>query len=154
MNKVVTTALLAVIVCIACNSQRSNTQPGTTEPIRVVADTTHPLEGKKWVLKQLNGHEVIDSAAEKKPIFLQFKLSEMKINGFGGCNGYGGNFELKAGNRIQFDRVISTMIACENLQTENELFRVLESVDNYYADGSKLQLNKAKMAPLAVFEAE
>ena len=98
--------------------------------------------------------EISRSSADKKPIYLEFNDAAKTMNGFGGCNGYGGNYELKEGNRIQFSQVVSTMMACEKTETENQLFKVYETADNYFCDGKKLQLNKAKMAPLAVFEAE
>lgn len=44
------------------------------------------------------------------------------------------------------------MMACPNMNIEQELFRILEMVDNYSFNGTTLQLNKARMAPLAKFE--
>jgi len=126
------------------------------EPVAASTDTTNILIGKKWILKELNGVPIVDTstAADKKLIFLEFKDTAKTINGFGGCNGYGRNYELKEGNHILFSQVISTMMACDKMETENQLFKVYETADNYFCDGKKLQLNKAKMAPLAVFEAE
>jgi heat shock protein HslJ len=152
---------LAIICCIAffilaCNSQKQTTDPAATDAIQEKTDTANLLTGKKWILKELNGVPITDTSSnpDNKPIFLEFKDSAKTINGFGGCNGYGGNYELKEGNRIQFSQVVSTMMACENTETEVKLFKVYETADNYFCDGKKLQLNKAKMAPLAVFEAK
>ena len=46
------------------------------------------------------------------------------------------------------------MMACLNMEIENELKRALEMADNYSltADGKYLSLNRARMAPLARFE--
>ena len=152
---------LAIICCItlfilACNSQKQSTDPTVTDVIQGKTDTANLLTGKKWILKELNGVTITDTSSnpDHKPIFLEFKDSAKTINGFGGCNGYGGNYELTEGNRIQFSQVVSTMMACENTETEVKLFKVYETADNYFCDGKKLQLNKAKMAPLAVFEAK
>ena len=64
----------------------------------------------------------------------------------------GGEYELKEGNRIQFSKVMSTMMACADMQTEQELAAVLEKADNFSQNGNTMSLNKAKMAPLARFE--
>ena len=151
--------LLAILVSgailAACHSQK-NAQPGAVNNKTITADTSHPLTGKKWFLKELYGKPVADTTAsgEKKPIYLEFQPNLVRMNGFGGCNGFGGNYELKGGNRITFSKVISTMMACERLETENQLFKIFETADSYALVDNTLQLNRAKMAPLAIFEAE
>ncbi len=39
------------------------------------------------------------------------------------------------------------------MTVESEIVKVLNTADNYFLDGEKLVLQKAKMAPLARFEA-
>ena len=144
------------ILILACNSQKTSNSTPESPAVSSTVVTSNLLTGKKWILKELNGTPITDtsSSADKKPIYLEFNDTAKTMNGFGGCNGYGGKYELKEGNRIQFSQVVSTMMACEKTETENQLFKVYETADNYFCDGKKLQLNKAKMAPLAVFEAE
>jgi len=43
------------------------------------------------------------------------------------------------------------MIACPDPGTENEIFNVLKTADNYYVKGDTLSLNKARMATMAKF---
>ena len=43
------------------------------------------------------------------------------------------------------------MIACSDLDTENELFNVLKTTDNYYVKGDTLSFNKVRMATMAKF---
>ena len=43
------------------------------------------------------------------------------------------------------------MIACPDLETENELFKVLNTADNYYVKEDTLSLSKAGMATMAKF---
>ncbi|MFN3640898.1 MAG: META domain-containing protein, partial [Flavobacterium sp.] len=63
-------------------------------------------------------------------------------------------YELKEDAlRIKFSKVASTMMACDDMDTEQEFAKVLETVDNYSLADGKLSLNKARMAPLARFEA-
>jgi heat shock protein HslJ len=46
------------------------------------------------------------------------------------------------------------MMACPDMKTEQILAEVLKTVDNYSLSGQRMTLNKARMAPLAVFQAE
>jgi len=55
--------------------------------------------------------------------------------------------------QIKFSKGASTMMACSDIQTEQEFSKVLEMVDNYSLNGKIMTLNKARMAPLAKFEA-
>jgi heat shock protein HslJ len=59
-------------------------------------------------------------------------------------------------NKIKFSKISATMMACMDAsvrETESQFFKVLEMADNYYVTGDTLQLNRARMAPLAKFEA-
>ena len=47
---------------------------------------------------------------------------------------------------------MSTLMACENMEVETELAKVLEQADNYTIEGDILSLNKARVAPLARFK--
>lgn len=44
------------------------------------------------------------------------------------------------------------MMACPDMQTEQEFSKVLEMEDYYSLNGKIMTLNKARMAPLAKFE--
>ncbi|MBK9357677.1 MAG: copper resistance protein NlpE N-terminal domain-containing protein [Bacteroidales bacterium] len=108
--------------------------------------------GKKWKLIELHGKPVENTAGSGKEYFILLDQKENRISGYAGCNSFFGSCELKEGNRITFSKIGSTMMACPNMATEQELFKVLETVDNFTTDGKSLQLNKARMAPMARFE--
>ncbi|MDY0344057.1 MAG: copper resistance protein NlpE N-terminal domain-containing protein [Lentimicrobium sp.] len=112
--------------------------------------TDAALTGKRWKLIEINGAPVKDNGQEE-PVFIEFQKEENKVNGFAGCNHYFGNYELKEGNRITFSKIASTMMACPDLDREQELFKIFETADNYTIYGNELTLNKARMAPLAKF---
>lgn len=44
-------------------------------------------------------------------------------------------------------------MACIDMEVENQFMAVLEKANNYSLNGNTMTLNKAKMAPLAIFEA-
>ncbi|GAB1404613.1 MAG: copper resistance protein NlpE N-terminal domain-containing protein [Lentimicrobiaceae bacterium] len=110
------------------------------------------LTDKRWKLTEINGMPIKDENQEES-IYIEFKSGENKVNGFGGCNYYFGDYELKEGSRITFSKVASTMMACPDLSIEQALFKILQDADNYTIYNNELNLNKARMAPLAKFKA-
>jgi copper homeostasis protein (lipoprotein) len=106
------------------------------------------IREKYWKLVELNGKPV--KGGQKEPHLI---LKGDRVTGNGGCNGFGGSYELDESTlRISFSQVAATQMACMDAEYESEFFRVLGMVDNYSTDGKTLSLNKARMAPLARFE--
>ncbi len=113
---------------------------------------TGGLVGTYWKLVELRGQPV--PALPRAP-WLLLETEDMRASGFGGCNGFGGTYTLdEAALRVRFGQMISTMKACpEGMDVERGLSDVLEQVDNYSLSDTHLSLNRARMAPLARFEA-
>ena len=111
-----------------------------------------PLFGTKWKLTELNGKPVADKINGKEP-FLELQEVDKRYAASGGCNGIGGQFTFSKNGRIQFSQGMSTMMACENMEVETQLKNALIATDNYTINGNTLSLNKARMAPLARFQA-
>jgi heat shock protein HslJ len=106
-----------------------------------------------WKLTELMGQAIPALKEGQKEVHIILKKQDTRITGFAGCNRINGGYELKEGNRIKFTGLISTLMACADMKTEQELLKLLPQVDNYSLNGDKLTLNKARMAPLARFEA-
>lgn len=108
---------------------------------------------KYWKLVELNGQPVAKTDDMRKEPHMILHTAGKRINANGGCNSMMGTYELLPGNRIRFTKMAGTLMACPNMEIEDQLRKVLEMADNYNLDGDKLVLNKARMAPLARFEA-
>jgi heat shock protein HslJ len=108
--------------------------------------------GKHWKLVELRGKPV--PKLGKEPYFI-LQAKDNRITGFGGCNGFSGTYTLDTvKSRIHFSQLISTMMACTpGMDVERAFTDVLAQADNYSLDGDRLSLNRARMAPLARFEA-
>lgn len=120
-----------------------------TSPTDEVRD--NQLEFKKWKLVELNGVKVTNS--KDKPMFIQFN-KDNRYTAFTGCNNMMGSYEIKEDvMRIKFTKGASTMMACPDMTIEQEFAEMLEKVDNYSLNGNNLSFNRARMAPLARFEA-
>lgn len=111
-----------------------------------------PILEKYWKLVEINGKPVTPSDEMNREAFMILAMDN-KVTGNSSCNSFMGSYELLEGNRITFSQIASTMMACMNMDIEKQLFEVLERADNYTLNNDTLMLNKARMAPLAVFEA-
>lgn len=108
--------------------------------------------GVRWKLVELLGQPVPPNASGKSP-FILLSAEGNRITGFGGCNAISGAFVLKVGNRLRFSDMASTLMACPDMETEQRFFEILAQTDNFACNGQTLFLHKARMAPLARFEA-
>jgi copper homeostasis protein (lipoprotein) len=119
------------------------------------AEPVTPLTGTRWVLDEIMGQPVVQRGDEQAPWFI-LSQEENRIHGFAGCNTFNGTYELQEGGRISFSQIGATKMACLNRDVDYEtlVFEVLEKADSYNHRGDMLTLNRAQMAPLAVWRAE
>lgn len=108
---------------------------------------------KYWKITELYGKKVTMSAGMKKEPHMILRAENNRINVTGGCNTFMGTYELKPDNQISFGKLAGTLMACPDMETERLFMQAIGEADNYYVDENNLVLNKAKMAPLARFEA-
>ncbi|WP_347219653.1 META domain-containing protein [Chryseobacterium sp.] len=134
-------ALFLAVFLVSCQTQTA--QKPTTD-----------ITGKKWKLTELNGKPIALKEPKNNPYF-KLDMNGMRYEGHAGCNGLGGTFEIKQDvMRIKFNQGMSTMMACEDLDIENQFTKAILAADNYSVNGNTLTLNKARMAPLAKFVLE
>ena len=143
-------AFLALTMFIAgCKS----TQKIPVVPIQPIPIAAPELQETYCNLTELLSKPVVMSGKINKEIYIILKKEGNRILGFSSCNTIFGQYELKEGNRITFSGMISTKMACPDLATESEFNNMLCIIDNYIINGSIMTLNKARMAPIARFEA-
>lgn len=119
-----------------------------------VANTNLPITETRWILRELMGKAVTPNADKNKPFFIKLKASDNRIVAFAGCNSITGPYEITENNRLKFGNLMSTMMACENMETEVTLSKVLEETNSYVTSGKRLQLLSGSAKPLAMFVAE
>ena len=111
-----------------------------------------PVENVKWKLIEIIGQEYTNSNDPQKMVYFILDNEGNTIHGNGGCNIFNGSYELKNTTGIKFEKMISTMRACPDMEVEVKLLDILNRVDNYTIKDGVLNFNKAKMATLARFE--
>ncbi|WP_419868602.1 META domain-containing protein [Chryseobacterium sp. CT-SW4] len=115
----------------------------------VSKQSSNDITGKTWKLIEVRGQAV---ASQSNTPYFSLDKAEKRYTGHGGCNGISGTFEISPDvNRIKFNQGISTMIACNDLETEKLFTDAILHADNYSLKGDTLSLNKARMATLAKF---
>lgn len=134
-------ALFLIIITTSCMSKSG-----------APSQSPNDITEKTWRLVELNGKPIALKNPKSNPHF-SLNMKEMRYEGNGSCNGIGGTFEIKPEiMHIKFNQGMSTMMACDDLDTEQLFVKALLAADNYTVSGTTLSLNKARMAPLAKFE--
>lgn len=107
---------------------------------------------KYWKLVELNGKPV--PRLEREPS-MTLRGEAARVTGYSGCNNFVGTYTLDEPLlRIRFNQIAVTERACVvGGDTEAAFLEVLRNADNFSQQGDRLSLNRARMAPLARFEA-
>ena len=113
----ITLILVLGLMFSACGSSGSNTEDG-------------PLEGTEWILYEMNGVKFLPAEGNNVT---------MRFDGKAPCNTYGSPF-IKSPGKLYFGGIFSTELACEELKTEQDYFKLLSKVFNYRISGNKLYL--------------
>ncbi len=89
----------------------------------------------KWRLVSLNDHPVNKKASLPD---LEIRLSEMRINGYSGCNNYSGTIQQLTQDSIRFGPIMSTKKACLNDNVEPEYYEAVNSVATYIVEEGRI----------------
>ncbi len=93
-----------------------------------------------WVCTEVGGVAV--KSVKNHPMTLSFRDSNSTVAGFGGCNSFGGHYDLN-GDTLRFSKIFSTMKACIGGQDlEGKLFRNFDELNNYVIAGDTLYLKQ------------
>jgi len=111
------------------------------------------LEGTRWTLVELGDRRIKLSPESKRKPYLLLGRTGRKASGFGGCNNFHGSYEVKAGDRIRFSNLASTLMSCPSMNVERDFLKALELADSYTVKGNTLKLYKARLGELATLKA-
>jgi heat shock protein HslJ len=131
---------------------RDGTDIGSSTGNYVLLKQGDGIAEKYWKLVEVNGRPV--PRLDREPQ-MTLRTDGNRVTGFGGCNHFTGSYRLDAAVlRIRFEQIAATMRAClTGMDTEAAFLAALRGADNYSLNGDVLSLNRARMAPLARFEA-
>jgi heat shock protein HslJ len=141
--------LVVALSVSACGVEQEQANRITSE--KSTSNETAGITNQHWKLVELYGNPI--KFPESATVAFIFMNSDGTASGNLGCNSFTGSFTLREGNRIAFSQLVNTQKMCLDMSIETEMIRVLQSADNYNLNGKRLILNRARMAPLARFEA-
>jgi heat shock protein HslJ len=119
----------------------------------ILSKSGSEITEKYWKLVELMGKEVVRDERMQKDPHIIFRTQDNRVNGYAGCNSFSGSYEVQGGYRLRISSVAMTQMACLDMTIETEFVRVLNTADSYLVKGDTLFLYRARMAPLARFEA-
>jgi heat shock protein HslJ len=130
----------AILSVTACKTSKTS----TSLPIDMLTTTN-------WQVTEINGKPInIADFGNGAPTAMF--TTDHKVTGKGGCNGYGGSYNLNEEGGINISEVFSTKMYCENAKGENGYLQALETVNTAKVEKDKLTLMKGVDAVL-VFKA-
>jgi heat shock protein HslJ len=100
------------------------------------------LEDTTWVLESYGAQGNMKAVLADTEVTVMFNSADGQVTGSGGCNGYGGSYEL-TGNKLSVpEPLISTMMSCgdEKDRQEQQFYMALQSAESYQIDGGKLTI--------------
>jgi len=142
-------------VVLEVNGQRYEVRTDQTgSVIRVASPQGFPtgLENTSWNLFSFGSPGAEQPLVEGSAITLM--LAGGQAVGSGGCNSYGGSYEVNE-NNITFREVTRTERACADqrvTEQEQRYFQALESASEYRVEGDQLQITYDNGNGLMIFE--
>lgn len=90
------------------------------------------LEGA-WFIREVGGMSVPDSL-DNQP-FIEFNMAEKRLHGNAGCNIINGTLQVDEAEAasISFPQVITTMMACPDMEVEDRILKALDEVRSFGA---------------------
>ncbi len=92
--------------------------------------------------KQANTHEPLIGEWKSTTLSATLRFDQGRVSGSDGCNRYGSEYTANGDNLVISDKMMSTMMACENDRMKSaDLFRQsLMATKRYRSDGKTLTL--------------
>ncbi len=95
----------------------------------------------KWKLESFGKAGSEASIVQGSTVTLEFN-ADGQVTGSGGCNSYGGKYEIQ-GSTIKITEVVSTLMACADEavnKQEAQYFKALESASGFEVSADKLTI--------------
>lgn len=101
-----------------------------------IAGFGDPLNETSWELAS------VDGAAAVTDVKVTAVFKDGQVSGTGGCNSYGGKYEV-SGDRIQISEIVSTLMACSGegvMDQEASFLGNLEKAESFKLSEGKLEI--------------
>lgn len=93
----------------------------------------------KWEIIGMDGDEI----RADRPVYIDLS-EDQKVSGFAGCNRVMGSYEISSGNKVQFENLATTRMACPNLDLENKILKLLDSANHFKIENETAYLSRGE----------
>ena len=153
--KIIQFLILSMLV-VACNSNPNSSEKSENQDSEQSIDKgqilNSQIEGKKWLLIELVGMQY--EVSDNDTAYFTLDSEKQSIYGRLGCNNFFGNYKIEENQKISFSELGTTMMACPDMTTENQMQDILPEVDNFTVKDGVLSLKWGKDKTLASFKLE
>ncbi len=101
--------------------------------------TTEMIPEGDWRITAVNGQPLPDSVNDNRP-FLSFNHAEKRVHGNSGCNIVNGSYSQEKPGQLKFGLLMSTMMACPDMETERTILAAMELVASFAPAGKGYEL--------------
>lgn len=108
------------------------------------------LENTYWSLYEMDG-KLVETPATEREVYIKLLGKKTQLEGYAGCNIITGNYELTK-ESLTFEAT-ATLRMCDDMTTENYMFKALNNTNRYELNGEHLLLFNGTYL-LAIFEAK
>lgn len=113
----------------------------------------YALLNKKWRIFEMYGKPFKPETTSKKEGYITFDEDENRVIASAGCNTMSGDFNILPKNKLEFGVFMSTAMACENMQDEGKLGKILSETKKFNVNNDELTLinkNQETIAKLKI----
>lgn len=89
------------------------------------------LKATRWKLVNIEQDRKLTPMVKRANAWIQFNTDSNTVTGFGGCNSFGGNAEVKEGE-IGFGQMLATLKACPGDSIERKLLETMAGQSQFY----------------------
>ncbi len=133
------------LLCLGAMLSACENKPAPPKETPMPADII-TLETAVWQLTEILVDPVPLQVPDSLPISVKFV--EGRLEGHGGCNGFGGNYKAD-GNKLAVSGIVRTEMFCEGAsEWEEQFLQRLEKSHTYKIDGERLEILSGDMGGL------
>ena len=100
------------------------------------------LEDTTWQLQSYGEAGNLHATLEDTEVTAEFSSKDKTVKGSGGCNSYGGGYELDGNTLTLPGPIVSTEMACDGpiMNQEAEYLSILQSAGSFSIDGDQMTI--------------
>ena len=122
--------IFITVIAFGLGSIGCKTQKVESDYTRLSESTWNVIDLEKKVVEKTQNNP-----------FITFDTNEMRVSGSGGCNRISGTFKSQPNSdQISFSQMITTRMACLNMETENTFLNLIGKVSFFKIENDTLTL--------------